>query len=65
MPYLLLVQLLKIKKILIVISPKNPFKSIYVTGNFLYFEDIIKAGEIKMLIFQQTWAQPVVNTMEK
>lgn len=51
------------KKILIVISPKNSLSNqIYVTGNFLYFEDIIKASGNKNAYNSTNWAQPVVNT---
>ena len=51
------------KKILIVISPKNSLSNqIYVTGNFLYFEDIIKASGNKNAFFSTSSSQPVVNT---
>jgi len=51
------------KKILIVISPKNSLSNqIYVTGNFLYFEDIIKASGNKNAYNSSNSAQPVVNT---
>jgi len=51
------------KKILIVISPKNTLSNdIYVTGNFLYFEDIIKASGNKNAYNSTNPAQPVVNT---
>ena len=51
------------KKILIVISPKDSLSNnIYVTGNFLYFEDIIKASGNKNAYFSSHSAQPVVNT---
>ena len=51
------------KKILIVISPKKSLSNqIYVTGNFLYFEDIIKASGNKNAYFSENQAQPVVNT---
>ena len=51
------------KKILIVISPKNTLSNdIYVTGNFLYFEDIIKASGNKNAYNSSHSAQPVVNT---
>jgi|TARA_R110002050_G_scaffold290597_1_gene444379 iron complex transport system substrate-binding protein len=55
--------IVKNKKILIVISPKKTLSNqIYVSGNYLYFEDIIKAsGNVNA--FQSTSkAQPVVNT---
>ena len=51
------------KKVLIVISPKKSLSNqIYVTGNFLYFEDIIKASGNKNAYFSTNPAQPVVNT---
>ena len=51
------------KKILIVISPKNSLSNdIYITGNFLYFEDIIKASGNKNAYNSLNKAQPVVNT---
>ena len=51
------------KKILIVISPKNTLSNdIYVTGNFLYFEDMIKASGNKNAYNSLHSAQPVVNT---
>ena len=51
------------KKILIVISPKDSLSNnIYVTGNFLYFEDIIKASGNKNAYNSSNKAQPVVNT---
>ncbi len=51
------------KKILIVISPKETLSNqIYVTGNFLYFEDIIKASGNKNAYNSTSSAQPVVNT---
>ena len=51
------------KKILIVISPKKSLSNqIYVTGNFIYFEDIIKASGNKNAYFSENQAQPVVNT---
>lgn len=51
------------KKILIVISPKKSLSNqIYVTGNFLYFEDIIKASGNKNAYNSSNPAQPVVNT---
>ena len=51
------------KKILIVISPKNSLSNdIYVSGNFLYFEDMIKASGNKNAYNSPNTAQPVVNT---
>lgn len=55
--------ILKDQKILIVISPKKSLSNqIYVTGNFLYFEDIIKASGNKNAFYSTNQAQPVVNT---
>jgi iron complex transport system substrate-binding protein len=55
--------IVKDKKILIVISPKKSLSNqIYVTGNFLYFEDIIKASGNQNAFFSTNPAQPVVNT---
>ncbi|MGE3593394.1 MAG: ABC transporter substrate-binding protein [Arcobacter sp.] len=51
------------KKILVVISPKKSLSNqIYVTGNFLYFEDIIKASGNQNAYNSENPAQPVVNT---
>ncbi|MDZ7819649.1 MAG: hypothetical protein U5K55_14025 [Aliarcobacter sp.] len=51
------------KKILIVISPKKSLSNqIYVTGNFLYFEDIIKASGNQNAYISKNKSQPVVNT---
>lgn len=51
------------KKILIVISPKNTLSNeIYITGNFIYFEDIIKASGNKNAYNSSNSAQPVANT---
>ena len=55
--------IVKDNKVLIVISPSETLSSqIYVSGNYLYFEDIIKAsGNINA--FQSTsHSQPVVNS---
>lgn len=55
--------IVKDKKILIVISPKKSLSNqIYITGNFLYFEDIIKASGNKNAYNSSNQAQPVVNT---
>jgi len=55
--------IVKDKKILIVISPKKSLSNqIYVSGNFLYFEDILKASGNKNAFFSTSTAQPVVNT---
>ncbi|WP_419764877.1 MAG: ABC transporter substrate-binding protein [Arcobacter sp.] len=51
------------KKILIVISPKETLSNqIFVSGNYLYFEDIIKASGNKNAFQSKSKAQPVVNT---
>ena len=53
----------KDKKILIVISPKKSLSNqIYITGNYLYFEDIIKASGNQNAYYSTNPAQPVVNT---
>ena len=50
------------KKILIVISPKKDLQNqIYVTGNYLYFEDIVKASNNKNAYQSKSSMQPVVN----
>lgn len=50
------------KKILIVISPrKNLRNQIYVTGNYLYFEDFIKTSGNINAFFSESKQQPVVN----
>jgi iron complex transport system substrate-binding protein len=55
--------IVKDRKILIVISPKKSLSNqIYVTGNFLYFEDIIKASGNQNAYNSSNPAQPVVNT---
>ena len=52
----------KDKKILFVISPnKSLANQIYVTGNFLYFEDIIKASGNQNAYSSTNKSQPVVN----
>ena len=56
-------EIIKDKKILIVISPKkNLSNQIYVSGNYLYFEDIIKASGNVNAFQSKSKAQPVVNT---
>jgi len=58
-----LISIVQNQKILIVISPQKSLSSqIYVTGNFLYFEDIIKASGNKNAFYSTNQAQPVVNT---
>lgn len=55
--------IVKDKKVLIVISPdENLSNQIYVSGNYLYFEDIIKASENKNAFQSTSKAQPVVNS---
>ena len=55
--------IVKDKKILIVISPKKSLSNqIYVTGNYIYFEDIIKASGNQNAYNSLNPAQPVVNT---
>ncbi|ADG93502.1 periplasmic binding protein [Arcobacter nitrofigilis DSM 7299] len=55
--------IVKNKKILIVISPKKTLSNqIYVSGNYLYFEDIIKASGNVNAFQSKSKAQPVVNT---
>lgn len=50
------------KKILIVIHPsKNLSKNIYIAGNDLYFNDIIKASNNKNAFVSDSKLQPVVN----
>jgi len=50
------------KKILIVISPKKHLRNqIYVAGNYLYFEDMIKASGNKNAYISNSKSQPVVN----
>lgn len=52
----------KDKRILVVISPKKDLhRQIYVAGNYLYFEDIIKASGNKNAFFSTSKAQPSVN----
>lgn len=54
--------IVKDRDILIVISPRKDLnKSIYVTGNNLYFNDIIKASGNKNAYKSKSLAQPVVN----
>lgn len=54
--------IVKDKRILIVISPKKDLhRQIYVSGNYLYFDDIIKASGNKNAYFSTSTMQPVVN----
>jgi iron complex transport system substrate-binding protein len=56
-------KIVKDKKILVVISPKKTLSNqIYVSGNYLYFEDIIKASGNINAFQSSSKAQPVVNT---
>ena len=51
------------KKVLIVIGPrKNLDNQIYIAGNNLYFEDIIKASKNKNAYFSNSTNQPTVNS---
>ena len=51
------------KKVLIVIGPKKDLNNqIYIAGNHLYFEDIIKASGNKNAFFSTSKNQPVVNS---
>ena len=51
------------KKVLVVIGPrKNLDNQIYIAGNNLYFEDIIKASKNKNAYFSTSTNQPTVNT---
>ena len=54
--------IVKDKKVLIVISPSETLSSqIYVSGNYLYFEDIIKASGNINAFQSKSHSQPVVN----
>ena len=51
------------KKVLLVIGPRKDLNNqIYITGNNLYFEDIIKASGNKNAYFSTSKNQPVVNS---
>lgn len=55
-------EIVKNKKIMVVISPKLDLnKSIYIAGNNLYFNDIIVASGNKNAYISKSLAQPVVN----
>ncbi|MBP7226168.1 MAG: ABC transporter substrate-binding protein [Aliarcobacter sp.] len=55
--------IVKDKKILIIISPKDSLSNqIFVSGNHIYFEDVIIASGNKNAYFSNSTAQPVVNT---
>lgn len=54
--------IIKNKKILFVISPKKDLKNqIYVTGNHIYFEDILKASNNQNAFYSTSSMQPVIN----
>ena len=56
-------EIIKDKKVLFVISPRKSLTNqIYVTGNNLYFEDIILASENRNAFFSTSLVQPIVNT---
>lgn len=56
-------EIVKDKKILIVISPNESLSNqIYVSGNYLYFEDIIKASGNINAFQSNSKSQPVVNS---
>lgn len=51
------------QKILIVISPQNTLSNnIFVAGNFVYFEDIIKSSSNKNAYQSSLKSQPVINS---
>ena len=51
------------KKILLVVGPRKTLSNqIYITGNHVYFEDVIKASGNKNAYFSKSKMQPVVNT---
>ena len=55
--------IVKDKKILIIISPKDSLSNqIFVSGNHIYFEDVIIASGNQNAYFSNSTAQPVVNT---
>lgn len=55
--------IIKNQKILIVISPQNTLSNqIFVAGNFVYFEDIIKKSENKNAYQSSIKSQPVINS---
>lgn len=55
--------IVKNKKILTVIGPrKNLNNQIYIAGNNLYFEDVLKASNNKNAYFSESTNQPVVNS---
>lgn len=57
-----LVDIINNKKILFVISPKKDLKNqIYVTGNHIYFEDILRASNNQNAFFSTSTMQPVIN----
>ena len=51
------------KKVLIVIGPRKSLNNqIYIAGNNLYFDDILKASKNKNAYFSNSTNQPTVNT---
>lgn len=55
--------IVKNKKILTVIGPrKNLNNQIYIAGNNLYFEDVLKASNNKNAYYSKSTNQPVVNS---
>lgn len=55
--------IVKNKKILTVIGPrKNLNNQIYIAGNNLYFEDVLKASNNKNAYYSESTNQPVVNS---
>lgn len=55
--------IVKDKKILTVIGPrKNLNNQIYIAGNNLYFEDVLKASNNKNAYYSESTNQPVVNS---
>ena len=55
--------IIKNQKILIVISPQNTLSNqIFVAGNFIYFEDIIKASQNKNAYQSSLKYQPTINS---
>lgn len=58
----LIKNIVKNKKILIVISARKGLsQAIYVTNNYIYFEDIINASNNKNAFYSKSTAQPMVN----
>lgn len=54
--------IVKNQKIMFVIGTRNTLENqIYITGNYLYFEDMIKQSGNKNAYFSKSHSQPVVN----